>query len=139
MIQVGEKEPKWFEIPPEIILEVPISHPRYPWFAELGPKWFGLPAVSNMMLDMGGIPYPTPFNGFYMGTEIGGRNFSDTYRYNMLPIVAEKMGLDCSDHISLWKDLALVEINVAVLHSYKAWGTDARSPYPERFLYAVCG
>ena len=122
IIQIGEGEPKWFEIPPEIILEVPISHPRDQWFAELGLKWFGLPAVSNMMLDMGGIQYPTPFNGFYMGAEIGGRNFSDTYRYNMLPIVAEKMGLDCSDHISLWKDLALVEINVAVLHSYKLHG-----------------
>ena len=122
MIQIGGKEPKWFEIPPEIILEVPISHPRYPWFAELGLKWFGLPAVSGMVLDMGGIQYPAPFNGFYMGTEIGGRNFSDTYRYNMLPIVAEKMGLDCSDNISLWKDLALVEINVAVLHSYRLHG-----------------
>ena len=122
IIQVGEGQPKWFEIPPEIILEVPISHPRYQWFAELGLKWFGLPAVSNMMLDMGGIQYPTPFNGFYMGAEIGGRNFSDTYRYNMLPIIAEKIGLDSSENISLWKDLALVEMNVAVLHSYKLHG-----------------
>ena len=122
IIQIGEGEPKWFEIPPEIILEVPISHPRDQWFAELGLKWFALPAVSNMMLDMGGIQYPTPFNGFYMGAEIGGRNFSDTYRYNLLPIVAEKMGLDCSDNMTLWKDAALVEINVAVLHSYKLHG-----------------
>jgi len=122
IIQVGEGEPKWFEIPPEIILEVPISHPRYEWFAEVGLKWFGLPAVSSMMLDMGGIQYPTPFNGFYMGAEIGGRNFSDTYRYNMLPIIAGKMGLDCSENMTLWKDLALVEMNVAVLHSYKLHG-----------------
>ncbi|BAY22095.1 FHA domain containing protein [Calothrix sp. NIES-2100] len=122
IIQVGEGEPKLFEIPPEIILEVPISHPRYEWFADLDLKWFGLPAVANMMLDMGGIQYPTPFNGFYMGAEIGGRNFSDTYRYNMLPIIAEKMGLDSSENITLWKDLALVEMNVAVLHSYKLHG-----------------
>jgi nitric-oxide synthase len=122
VIQVGGKEPKCFEIPPEIILEVPISHPRYPWFAELGLKWFALPAVSGMVLDMGGIQYPAPFNGFYMGTEIGGRNFSDTYRYNMLPIIAEKMGLDCSEKMTLWKDLALVELNIAVLHSYKLHG-----------------
>ncbi|MBR8832647.1 MAG: nitric oxide synthase oxygenase [Stigonema ocellatum SAG 48.90 = DSM 106950] len=122
IIQIGGGEPKWFEIQPEIILEVPISHPRYQWFAELDLKWFGLPAVSNMMLDMGGIQYPTPFNGFYMGAEIGGRNFSDTYRYNMLPIIAEKMGLDSSENMTLWKDLVLVEINVAVLHSYKLHG-----------------
>jgi len=122
VIQVGEKEPKWFEIPPEIILEVPISHPRYPWLAELGLKWFALPAVSGMVLDMGGIQYPAPYNGFYMGTEIGGRNFSDTYRYNMLPIIAEKIGLDCSEKMTLGKDLALVELNIAVLHSYKLHG-----------------
>lgn len=83
--------------------------------------WFALPAVANMMLDMGGIQYPTPFNGFYMGAEIGARNFSDTTRYNMLPVVAEKMGLDCSE-MTLWKDAALLELNVAVLHSYKKHG-----------------
>jgi nitric-oxide synthase len=122
IIQIGEREPKWFEIPPEIVMEVPLSHPRYDWFEELGLKWFALPAVSNMMLDMGGIQYPTPFNGFYMGAEIGARNFSDIDRYNMLPTIAEKIGLDCSETITLWKDLALVELNVAVLHSYKKHG-----------------
>ena len=122
IIQIGEGEPKWFEIPPEIVMEVPLSHPRYDWFEELGLKWFALPAVSNMMLDMGGIQYPTPFNGFYMGAEIGARNFSDIDRYNMLPIIAEKIGLDCSETMTLWKDLALVELNVAVLHSYKKYG-----------------
>ncbi len=122
IIQIGAGEPQWWEIPPEIIMEVPLSHPRYDWFEELGLKWFALPAVSNMMLDMGGIQYPTPFNGFYMGAEIGGRNFSDSYRYNMLPIIAEKIGLDCSETMTLWKDLALVELNVAVLYSYKKYG-----------------
>lgn len=122
IIQIGEREPKWFEIPAEIVMEVPLSHPRYDWFEELGLKWFALPAVSNMMLDLGGIQYPTPFNGFYMGAEIGARNFSDIDRYNMLPIIAKKIGLDCSETITLWKDLALVELNVAVLHSYKKYG-----------------
>ncbi|WP_166481945.1 nitric oxide synthase oxygenase [Scytonema sp. UIC 10036] len=122
IIQIGEREPKWFEIPPEIIMEVPLSHPRYDWFEELELKWFALPAVTNMMLDMGGIQYPTPFNGFYMGAEIGARNFSDRDRYNMLPILAEKMGLDCSETSTLWQDLALIELNVAVLHSYKKNG-----------------
>jgi len=122
IIQVAGREPRVFEIPPEIIMEVPFSHPRYEWFEELGLKWFALPAVCNMVLDLGGIQYPAPFNGFYMGAEIGGRNFSDTYRYNMLPIIAEKMGLDCSDNMTLWKDSALVELNVSVLHSYKKHG-----------------
>ena len=123
IIQLPEKEPRLFEIPSEIILDVPLSHPRYEWFAELGLKWYALPAVCNMSLDLGGVQYICmPFNGFYMGTEIGGRNFSDTYRYNMLPVIAEKMGLDCSSNDTLWKDFAIAELNLAVVHSFKKHG-----------------
>ena len=123
VIQLPGKEPKWFDIPPEIILDVALVHPDYEWFKDLGLKWYVLPAVCNMSLDLGGVQYTcTPFNGFYMGTEIGGRNFSDTYRYNMLPTIAEKMGLDCSSNDTLWKDRALIELNVAVLHSFKEQG-----------------
>jgi len=123
IIQLPGREPHVFEIPPEIILDVPLSHPQYEWFEKLGLQWYALPAVSNMSLDLGGIQYTCmPFNGFYMGTEIGARNFSDTYRYDMLPTIAEKMGLDCSSNDTLWKDLAVVELNRAVLHSYKKHG-----------------
>lgn len=123
IIQLPGKEPRLFELPPEIILDVPLSHPRYEWFEELGMQWYALPAVSCMSLDLGGIQYTCmPFNGFYMGTEIGAHNFSDTYRYNMLPTIAEKMGLDCSSNETLWKDSALVELNIAVVYSYKKHG-----------------
>jgi nitric-oxide synthase len=40
----------------------------------------------------------------------------------MLPTIAERMGLDCSQSWTLWKDLAMVEMNVAVLYSYKKQG-----------------
>ena len=123
IIQLPDSEARLFELPPEIILDVPLSHPRYQWFEELGLKWYALPAVCNMSLDLGGIQYTCmPFNGFYMGTEIGGRNFSDTYRYNMLPVIAEKMGLDRSSNDSLWKDFAIAELNLAVIHSFKKHG-----------------
>ena len=123
IVQLPDKEPRLFEIPPEIILDVPLSHPRYQWFEELGLKWYALPAVCNMSLDLGGIQYSCmPFNGFYMGTEIGGRNFSDTHRYNMLPTIAEKMGLDRSSNDTLWKDFAVAELNLAVVHSFKKHG-----------------
>ena len=123
IIQLPGKEPKWFDIPPEIILDVDITHPNYDWFAELGLKWYALPAVCNMSLDLGGIQYScTPFNGFYMGTEIGGRNFSDTYRYNMLPEISDRLQLDRSSNDTLWKDKALIELNLAVLHSFKTKG-----------------
>lgn len=123
IIQLPDSEPRLFELPPEIILDVPLDHPRYQWFEELGLKWYALPAVCNMSLDLGGIQYTCmPFNGFYMGTEIGGRNLSDTYRYNMLPTIAEKMGLDCSSNDTLWKDFAVAELNLAVVYSFKKHG-----------------
>jgi len=76
-----------------------------------------------MYLEIGGIRYTAaPFNGWYMETEIGARNFADDYRYNMLPKVASCMGLDVSTNTSLWKDKALIELNIAVLHSYKKAG-----------------
>lgn len=58
----------------------------------------------------------------YMGPEIAARNFGDVYRYNLLQVVAEQMGLDTSNNASLWKDRAMIELNVAVLHSFKVCG-----------------
>ncbi|NOU65990.1 nitric oxide synthase [Paenibacillus sp. LMG 31461] len=123
MLQIGEREPRLFEIPKALILEVAISHPELPTFAELNLQWYAVPMVSNMYLEMGGVMYPAaPFNGWYMGTEIGARNFADEARYNMLPRVASIMGLDTRRESSLWKDKALVELNVAVLHSFAQQG-----------------
>ncbi len=57
-----------------------------------------------------------------MSAEIGARNFSDPHRYNLLPVVAEKMSLNTGSKLSLWKDHALVELNVAILHSFAEQG-----------------
>jgi nitric-oxide synthase len=43
-----------------------------------------------------------------MGTEIGSRNLGDEARYNLLPVVAGRMGLDLTTPASLWKDRALI-------------------------------
>lgn len=123
VIQMPDAPPRLFELPSEVILEVPLSHPEYPWFAELGLRWHALPVISNMRLEIGGISYPTaPFNGWYMGTEIGARNLGDEGRYHLLPTIAHRMGLDTRSHRSLWKDRALVELNVAVLFSFSRAG-----------------
>jgi nitric-oxide synthase, bacterial len=123
VIQMPGQRPQIFELPPEIVMEVPLTHPDYPWFAELGLKWHALPAVSNLRLEIGGISYSAaPFNGWYMGAEIGSRNLGDAQRYNLLPIVAERMGLNVKSKLSLWKDRALVELNAAVLHSFSKHG-----------------
>lgn len=126
-----------FELPPEATLEVELTHPRYPWFAELGLRWHAVPAISSMDLEIGGIRYPAaPFNGWYMGTEIGARNFGDTDRYDMVPVVAARMALDTSSEATLWRDRALVELNVAVLHSFALAGVKMTDHHTEsvRFL-----
>lgn len=123
IIQMNNERPKLFKIPDEIILEVDIKHPDYQWFEDLQLKWYAVPMVSDMSLEIGGISYTAaPFNGWYMGTEIGARNLADTTRYNMLPQIANLMGLDNRSNSSLWKDRALVELNAAVLHSFKVEG-----------------
>ena len=123
VIQINDNAPKFFELPEEVTLEVEIRHPEYEWFEDLQLKWYGVPFISDMALEIGGIRYTAaPFNGWYMGTEIGARNLADEDRYNMLPKIASLMGLDTKSSISLWKDKALVELNIAVLHSFREDG-----------------
>ncbi|MFJ8063667.1 nitric oxide synthase oxygenase [Psychrobacillus sp. NPDC096426] len=123
VIQIKDNPPKLFDIPQVSILEVSIRHPEFDWFADLGLKWYAVPMISSMKLEVGGISYvAAPFNGWYMGTEIGARNLADDNRYNMLPVIAEQMGLNTKSNASLWKDRALVELNAAVLFSYKEDG-----------------
>lgn len=123
VIQSYDNTPKWYEIPNRCILEVEISHPTIQEIHDLQLKWYAVPFISDMKLEVGGITYPAaPFNGWYMGTEIGARNLADQHRYNMLPEIATCMGLDQSRDSTLWKDKALVELNVAVLHSFKKAG-----------------
>lgn len=60
---------------------------RFEWFKDLGLKWYGLPAVSNMLLEIGGLEFSAcPFSGWYMGTEIGVRDYCDNSRYNILEV-----------------------------------------------------
>ncbi|NWS96858.1 NOS2 protein, partial [Mionectes macconnelli] len=120
VLQANGQDPEIFELPPEIVLEVPMEHPKYEWFKDLDLRWYALPAVSNMLLEVGGLEFTAcPFNGWYMGTEIGVRDFCDVQRYNILKEVGRRMGLETNKLSSLWKDRAVVEINVAVLHSFQ--------------------
>uniref|UniRef100_W5KSD2 Nitric oxide synthase n=1 Tax=Astyanax mexicanus TaxID=7994 RepID=W5KSD2_ASTMX len=120
VLQADGEDPELFEIPPELILEVEMEHPHYEWFKDLNLRWYALPAVANMLLEVGGLEFTAcPFNGWYMGTEIGVRDFCDPQRYNILEKVGRYMGLETQKLSSLWKDEALVAINVAVIHSFQ--------------------
>nr|AAW88577.1 nitric oxide synthase 2 [Lymnaea stagnalis] len=121
VLSAAENSPEYFELPTELVLEVTLKHPEYPWFAEMGLKWYALPTDSGMLLDCGGLEFPScPFNGWFMGTMIGSRNLCDPHRYNMLEPIGLKMGLNTETASSLWKDQVLIEANVAVLFSFES-------------------
>lgn len=137
IVRAGLGDPLLCNLPGDAVLEVPLLHPEYAWFAELRLRWHAVPVISDMCLEIGGVCYPcAPFNGWYMGTEIGARNLADADRYDLLPEVAKHLGLDTSTERSLWRDHALVELNVAVLHSFEAAGVTITDHHTEsrRFL-----
>lgn len=69
---------------------------RYDWFKDLNLKWYAVPAVANMLMEIGGLEFTAcPFNGWYMGTEIGVRDFCDSQRYNILEV----------NHISVYHEI----------------------------------
>jgi nitric-oxide synthase len=140
VVQTPDEGIRVYELPESAVWEVPLAHPDFPWFAELELTWHAVPAISNMRLSIGGVEYPlAPFNGWYMGTEIGARNLADTDRYDLLPVVARRMGLDTGSDRTLWKDRALVELNRAVLWSFDRAGARISDHHTEsrRFLEHV--
>jgi nitric-oxide synthase len=103
-------------------LEVPLRHPEFEWFAELGLKWYAVPVIADMLLRVRGVDYPAaPFNGWYMGMEVG-RELADESRYNQLPTIAERTNGGQNSWSPSWKDWALEELDAAVLYSYTEAG-----------------
>jgi nitric-oxide synthase len=136
LIESRDEPPRIVPVPSAAVLEVPISHPTLPWFAALGLRWHAVPAVCNMGLRIGGLTYScAPFNGFYLVDEIATRNFGDTDRYNVLPDVATRMGLDTAAADNYWQLRAAVEVNTAVLHSFRQAGVRIAEPTAESTLF----
>ncbi len=137
IVETAAEGPRLYQLLAADVLEVPLAHPEFAWFADLGLRWHAVPAISNMRLCIGGISYPAaPFNGWYMGTEIGARNLVDADRYDIALRVAERMGLDIASERTLWRDRVVVEINRAVLHSFDRAGVTITDHHTEakRFL-----
>ncbi|MEN3308106.1 MAG: nitric-oxide synthase, bacterial [Micromonosporaceae bacterium] len=140
VLETPEEGVRLFDLPEDAVLEVPLAHPEHRFVAGMGLRWHAVPAISNMRLTIGGVHYPlAPFNGWYLGTEIGSRNLADEDRYNLLPVVADRLGLDRSTECTLWRDRALVELNRAVLWSFARAGVRISDHHTEslRFLTHV--
>ena len=121
LLEVGGQR-ELFPLPPQAVQEVAITHPDCPGIGALGLRWHALPVISDMQLELGGLLLPCAFNGWYVQTEIAARDLADADRYDQLPAVARALGLDTRRERTLWRDRALVELNVAVLHSFDAAG-----------------
>ena len=68
-------------------MRVKINHPTIPEIGKMGLQWYGLPAVSGMLMEVGGIQFPAcPFSGWYAVTEITTRDLLDPHRYNLLHV-----------------------------------------------------
>jgi len=140
LISADGAAPEVYELPRNAVLEVPLVHPEFAWFADLRLRWHAVPAISNMPLSIGGITYPAaPFNGWYLGTEIGARNLADPERYDLLPVVAERMGIAGGSERTLWRDRAVIELVRAVQHSFDVAGVTMSDHHEEsrRFLKHV--
>ena len=119
-----------YEYPEGLIHEVHLEHPDNINFKSLGLKWFAVPAVSSMAFDCAGIQYKcSPSSGIYMGTEIACFNLADPSRYNLLPNIANSLGIDISSQNPLWQDQAMLELNKAVLYSFGRDGVSIMDHY----------
>uniref|UniRef100_A0ABK0L9Q5 Nitric oxide synthase, inducible n=1 Tax=Rattus norvegicus TaxID=10116 RepID=A0ABK0L9Q5_RAT len=79
-------------------------------------KWYALPAMANMLLEVCGLEFPTYlFNDWYRGGAPPPKPASP----HLLQEVGRRMGLETHTLASLWKDRAVTEINAAVLHSFQ--------------------
>ncbi len=123
IISGRDGRPRLFPLASGQVREVRLSHPHYSWFETLGLRWYAVPVITDMRFRAAGTDFPAaPFNGWYVGTEIGARDLADVDRYNVLPVIADRLGLDRRTPRSLWQDRALVELNLAVVHSYETAG-----------------
>ena len=129
IFQWNEEPPCMVAISNEEVLEVQIDHPVNLDWKSLDLKWYAVPIISDRYLEIGGLYYPAPFNGWYMETEIAARNLVDSYRYNRLRDVAKQLKLDTSSTTTFWRDRALVELQYAVYASFKKAGVQMVDHY----------
>ena len=56
--------PRFYEIPEELVLMVPITHPTLKEIDAMNLKWYALPMVAGLILEVGGLEFPAaPFAG----------------------------------------------------------------------------
>ena len=111
----NNEHPFVYELPKEVVHEIKIEHPDFPSMKDLGLKWAAVPAITNFMMNLGGIKYPcAPFNGWFLSTEVV-RNLIE--RYDVTNLLAPILGINLDD--KLIKAKVSLELETAILHSFE--------------------
>jgi nitric-oxide synthase, bacterial len=133
VVQDEQQGVRLFGLPRDVVREVPLEHPELPWFVDLGLRWHAVGARSQR-LAIGGIEYPVVFNGIYTSSAIGGHALGADGAYGFGRVIAEHLGLDTASDDSLWRERAALELDRAVLHSFRAAGVTIapRDAHPAR-------
>jgi nitric-oxide synthase len=127
VVAVGGGRPHLRPLSGSAVEQVPIRHPRFRWFADLGLRWPALASVSlggaePGSVDIGGVHYPAaPAHGWHLGASVA-RHLADPDGYDTLPELGYRLGLEVGYERTLWRDRALLELNIAILHSFDRAG-----------------
>ena len=136
VIHGPDGQPSVHELPAGDVRQVRLRHPTHPWFGALGLRWYAVPALANHRLELTDtVSYPVVISGFYLSTEIACRDLADSDRYNVLPALAERLGLDTSRRRTLWEGAAEHVLHEAVLTSFDQAGVSLADPATETDLY----
>jgi nitric-oxide synthase len=136
VVVTAGREPMLTPLPETALRHVLLRHPRYPWLAGLDLRWPALDSVDlggaePGTLDIGGVRYASVIaSTWHSGSDIG-RELADPDSYDVLPMLAARMGLDTSCETSLWRDRALVELNAAILYSFRRAGVTVADHHTE--------
>ena len=122
VVQVSpDVEPLVKFLPRAVIPEVRLRLKDNEQFNDLGLKWYGIPMVSNIAFEIGGLKYTgVPFNGWYADSEIM-RNLLDADRFNLSKKIVETCPPSFLDTFqgAPKPDLAAVMLNSALITSFK--------------------
>lgn len=127
VVGVGGGRPHVRILPEDVAGQVAIRHPAHRWFADLGIRWPALAPVSlggaePGSVDIGGVHYPAaPAHCWHLGAAVA-RHLADPAGYDLLPELGYRLGLEVEVERTLWRDRALLELNIAILHSFDRAG-----------------
>lgn len=116
-----------FGLPRDVVRAVPLEHPELDWFVDLGLRWHAVDAYSRL-LSIGGVDYPVVYNGIHTSSAIGADALGDDRAYGFGRVIAENLGLDTSTDESMWLRRTALELDRAVLHSFRSAGVTIAPP-----------